>query len=496
MTEVNQDKLELVRRLQELEKQKEYLDKYRKIDKFKPYAFQKEFFDAGAKHDQRFLMAGNRVGKTFSMAAEVSYHLTGIYPDWWEGHRFDKPILLWAVGITGESTRTVMQKELFGTAECKDIEALGTGSIPRDCIVFDQIERDGNQIKSAKILHVSGEYSTIAFKSTAQGAHVLMGATLDFIWLDEEDPHNSDEIYSQCLTRTATTKGHIVMTATPENGRTPLIDRYLTDTTGTLYLKKAGWNDVDHLDDDTVKKLLAGVSKQEIPMRMYGEPLVSEGMVYGLDVDGGLYSLLCEPIDIPSHWKRVAGLDIGITHKTAVVWSAYDAESDTIYIYDTYAREGETPAYHAPAINARGGWIPVILPHDADNAERGSGSCVRKFYEDANVNVQRDTFYNNFELTDGKQNNFVQIGITDILQRMNTGRFKIFDTPNNKPLMDELNNYQYKNGKIHKVGDDIVDAMRYSAGSVRHRGLAPDFEEKQCLRRMRRQERRKNLAKW
>ena len=119
------------------------------------------------------------VGKSFSEAVEVSFHLTGKYPDWFEGHRFKHPILCWAVGITGDSTRKVLQKELFGTPMGKDLEAIGTGAIPRDLIDLETIEEDGNVIKIAKIKHhdVNGHFdgwSTLEFRSTQQGEHVLI----------------------------------------------------------------------------------------------------------------------------------------------------------------------------------------------------------------------------------------------------------------------------------------------------------------------------------
>ncbi|MGL5958439.1 MAG: hypothetical protein ACRCZZ_07615, partial [Phocaeicola sp.] len=110
------------------------LIKYNKLASFEPYKFQEDFYTAGSTHRFRFLCAANRVGKSFSEAAEVSYHLTGLYPDWWRGRRFNYPILLWCVGITGDSTKKVLQKELFGTPMAKDKEALGTGAIPRNTI--------------------------------------------------------------------------------------------------------------------------------------------------------------------------------------------------------------------------------------------------------------------------------------------------------------------------------------------------------------------------
>jgi hypothetical protein len=47
-----------------------------------------EFFNAGKDNRQRLLMAANRVGKTMAAGCELTYHLTGVYPAWWMGRRF------------------------------------------------------------------------------------------------------------------------------------------------------------------------------------------------------------------------------------------------------------------------------------------------------------------------------------------------------------------------------------------------------------------------
>jgi hypothetical protein len=60
------------------------------------YAKHMEFFRAGAGSKERLFMAANRVGKTIAGAYEATCHLTGLYPDWWEGKRFDKPTDGWA----------------------------------------------------------------------------------------------------------------------------------------------------------------------------------------------------------------------------------------------------------------------------------------------------------------------------------------------------------------------------------------------------------------
>lgn len=456
--------------LLELLSQREEWIKYNKLDSFKPYEFQKSFYEAGKDYRFRFLCAANRVGKSFSEAAEVSYHLTGLYPEWWTGRRFTYPILLWCVGITGDSTKKVLQKELFGTAMAKDKEALGVGAIPRDCIDFDALEKDGNRILMAKIRHHGPDgkpdgWSTIEFRSTQQGEHVLMGATVDYIWMDEEDPFRSMELYSQCVTRTATTRGMVTITATPENGLTELVNKFMTDDKGKMYFQNATWEDAPHLTDEDKADLLANIADYQIEMRSRGIPMMGEGLIYPVSET----DITVAPFEIPSHWRRVCAMDIGITHDTAAVWSAYDPTTDTIYIYDVYHAKAGIPSLHATAVNTRGNWIPVVLPHDADNTERGSGKTVRKYYEEAGINAARETFFNPTDWT-GTKNNFVEPGIMEIYTRMKTGRLKVFATCGR--FFEEMRRYHRKDGKIVKTFDDTMDAARYSVLSVKGRGIS------------------------
>src|SRR5262249_52446921 len=62
-----------------------------------------EFFAAGAKYKERLFMAANRVGKTVAGAFETTCHLTGRYPEWWEGRRFEKPTDGWACGANSQT---------------------------------------------------------------------------------------------------------------------------------------------------------------------------------------------------------------------------------------------------------------------------------------------------------------------------------------------------------------------------------------------------------
>ena len=104
-------------------KEKANREKYNKIKSMFPdtgelrrelYPKHLEFFTAGAYHRERLFMAGNRVGKTEGGGTECSYHLTGNYPDWWDGRKFDKPIRAMVAGDTSETTRDILQKKLLG----------------------------------------------------------------------------------------------------------------------------------------------------------------------------------------------------------------------------------------------------------------------------------------------------------------------------------------------------------------------------------------------
>ena len=60
-------------------------ERYNKLDYYDPYPYQQRFHDTGGEANQRLLMAANRIGKSYCGAAELAYHVTGLYPPWWNG---------------------------------------------------------------------------------------------------------------------------------------------------------------------------------------------------------------------------------------------------------------------------------------------------------------------------------------------------------------------------------------------------------------------------
>ena len=136
-----------------------------KLATFEPYPKQFEFYAAGRDNRERLLMAGNQVGKTYSGAFEAAIHLTGRYPDWWPGRRFDRPIEMWAGSDTGETTRDTVQRNLLGPPANRD--DWGTAAIPLDAI-HDKSMRQGvaDAVDTVLVKHVSGGLQPMLMSTT------------------------------------------------------------------------------------------------------------------------------------------------------------------------------------------------------------------------------------------------------------------------------------------------------------------------------------------
>ena len=428
-----------------------------RLEDYVPYKYQMKFHNSHAT--QKLLMAGNRVGKSLCGAMEMAIHLTGKYPDWWEGRKFERPVRAWAGGVSNETTRDVCQKELVGQPD--DPSAKGTGSVPINDI-GETVRKAGvpNAMNSLVVRHVTGGWSRLGFKAYEMGKEKWMGEQVDVIWLDEEPPPS---IYSQALTRTADRGGNVYLTFTPEQGMTAIIAQFINDIKKGQEMIQAGWDDAPHMTRSIRDQILQALPPHERKMREKGIPQLGSGLVFPIVEE----EILCDPIDIPNHWPRLCGIDFGWDHPTACAWIAWDRDADTVYIYDSYSMRQETIPIHASAINARGKWISVIWPQDGRQADKGSGKNLTEQYKKEGVNMCHDWFTNPPQqgMKDGTGGNSVEAGIMEMLTRMQTKRLKIFR--NQSKLLEELRMYHRKDGKIVPINDDLISAMRYCIMSLR-----------------------------
>ena len=210
---------------------------------YRPYKKQIEFHDAGATARERLLMAGNQLGKTLAGGNEVAMHATGRYPDWWKGRRFERPVVGWVCGITGEVVRDTVQRVLVGRPG-----QAGTGAIPKDAL-RDCVSARGTPdlLDTIKVEHVSGGQSIIGLKTYASGREKFQGETLDFVWFDEEPPI---DIYVEGLTRTNVGANPVWMTFTPLLGVSSVVKRFLHEKSDDRHKVVMTIDDVDHYSDD------------------------------------------------------------------------------------------------------------------------------------------------------------------------------------------------------------------------------------------------------
>ena len=462
--------------VEEILSQLNYLNTYQKLDDYHPYEYQKRFHFAKADGKLamiRGLMAGNQVGKTKCAAYEVAMHLTGRYPDWWEGRRFLKPITVLAGTNTNEQTRDLLQAELFGEPTEKD--SMGTGAVPKVCIK-DTNRKPGvpNALDSVIVKHATlGEYdgdSKIMFRAYEQGAKKHMGFRIHLGWMDEEPPA---DVYAQYHRGTIATHGALMLTMTPENGLTEVVDNLLNNPSKGMTLVQATWDDVDpaknkgrgHLTEDRQKVLLAQMSPHEREMRSKGLPQMGSGLIFPVKDE----DLMCEPFQIPEYWPRIIGIDFGWDHPFAAAWLAEDRETETVYVYKTF-RESNVRIPMAADVLKRGHGdrIPVTWPHDGMHHDKSSGKPLADLYREYGLNLLPNCFSNPPApgQKEGQGGQGVEVGLMAILTAMEEGRFKVFSTERN--WFEEKNIYHRKDRKIVKVRDDLMSATRYAYQSLRY----------------------------
>lgn len=206
----------------------------RKIDTYFPaegelardrYVKHLEFFRAGRLHRERLFMAGNRVGKTDTGLYEDVLHLTGEYPDWWEGRRFNVPIEAWLACETNALTRDVLQAKLMGPSG-----NYGIGFLPFDSIVHTTRKSGiADALDTVFIRHRSGGVSACGFKSYAEGRENFQGTAKHLVHFDEEP---TQSVYVEANLRTMIVPGTpdgglMIVTFTPLNGHTEVVDSFL-----------------------------------------------------------------------------------------------------------------------------------------------------------------------------------------------------------------------------------------------------------------------------
>ncbi len=426
--------------------------------------WQRRFYDAGSYASQRLVMAANGVGKSQTVCAELAAHVTGLYPDWWTGHRFKRGGWeCWIGSIDNNMQKIGPQRALMG----RDLDTLlGTGLIPKQHIVDIERRQAGvkDVVDTVIVRHVSGENVVMTWKTFEQGWRKWQsGDPKIILWDEEPDDSISDQkdILAETLTRLVRNNGIFMCGYTPLLGDTQLTEHFMHSEDPAVWWIGATWDDAPHMDADQRALIEAQYPEHQRLARTQGVPMLGEGRIFNSPES----SFVIDPIKIPDHWSHICGIDFGgeHSHPHGITWIAHDRDTDTKYVYADW-RENSRLRDHAYAINARGTWIPVAWPHDGMQHDRQSGQRLHDMYRrDYGVNMlNKSARYNPKE--GGSQAQWPVI--ETIADEIAAGKWKVFRTCSN--WIQEYRSYHMKDGKIVAKRDDVLKSSFYARMMLRY----------------------------
>lgn len=441
---------------------------------YTPNPKQASFHEAGKNAVERLFLAGNRTGKTYCGCIEDAIHLTGVYPDWWKGHRFNHPITAWVASENYEITRNVLQKMIVG-GYFSDTGFVNGLIVPNLILKKAMLSGVNGAIDYVQIQHSSGGVSTLYFKSYKQGREKFQGARCHLIHLDEEPPK---DIYTECAMRLTNVdglgQGRLILTMTPLKGYTEMmsyfleqrVQRPIKDNVKSIedlqlesyetirntpeivlngkYYIQASWDDNLHLSDETKRQLRATLKPHELDARERGIPSIGSGLVYQVQES----EFLIDPFDIPKYWGCVYGMDVGFFAPTAVVFLAYDRDQDIVYVFKEYSVSEKTAAQHAYSLKVMGcDWMVGICDPAVNQGSQRDGKRLVDDYARAGLSLRKGQYAK-------------ELAVDGVLERIRTGRFKVFNTC--RKFMDEWRKYSRDDkGKIIKGNDHLMNALEF-----------------------------------
>jgi phage terminase large subunit-like protein len=441
---------------------------YNQLRYFRPFEHQRRFFETHLS-DRRGILAANRIGKTVSTCFETACHLTGQYPDWWHGHRFDKPITAMVAGEGWSQVAMVLQNELLGTQDVKIRDAIGTGAIPKDCIILDTMRSDGANCMGVEIKHKSGGKSYLLFANYTQEVRQMQGFKLNLAVFDEQPP---DDFFSEIVTRTATTQGKILCSFTPLKGLNGLVSKFWNKEAGYDFIRVA-WDDVPEYDPWGEPFLLKSTREQlerdylphEREARIAGKPVMGQGAVFQIR-SWPTYKTGDYNFREMNNIHRIIALDLGLVNDRTVISLMYwNPLERTAWLHRQICVSGIEEANPANYINhlmrPEVFGTPIVLPPDGGTQGRYTMSSlsIRELFEQYELNVWERPIMNPPD-AQGRTTNHKAFGINMMRQMLEAGTFLVNE--NCVDFLREAQNYYVDPQGRFSDPDDTIDSARYA----------------------------------
>ncbi len=433
-------KLKQIEQLEEYKRSSNKLSRYNKGRKV--HTKQLEFHRC--KKRNRWIFGGNRSGKTECGAVEVIWLARGIHP-----YRENKKnVFGWVVSVSYEVQRDVAQSKILHYLNPEWIDDIimisGSKASPANGIIDTII-----------INNVFGGKSKIGFKSADQSREKFQGASLDFVWFDEEPPK---EIYDECKMRVLDKKGDIFGTMTPLKGLSFVYEEIYLNKKSNNQVKyfTMEWADNPFLDPKEVEEMTKSLSDSALASRRYGRFRTNTGLVYE-EFDESIH--IIEPFDVPKDWYDKISIDPGLNNPLSAHFYCVDYD-DNIYVIAEHYQSGKDIDYHARAIKEiakrldwhynHSGKLEALIDSAANQRTLAYSKSVSElFYEKGiavNTNVRKEKF----------------AGIARVKEYFIARPPRIFIFKNCVNMIRELKSYWWGKGDSPiKKDDHAMDELRY-----------------------------------
>lgn len=473
------------RHVQKLYSEREYRQRYQKLDYWTPHEKQRAFMND--THTYAAAVAGNRSGKSTVAAAYCACVLTDTYPPWFTGWR-PKPSketrIVWTVAPSGTTSRDVQQALLLGGLSEAEI---GSGFLPLSSLRSDIIlsRGVGGQADRVLINRSDGGLSAWTQKSWEQDRSAMQGQRCTLIWVDEDDVRG-EILFPEWQARIVG-GGRLIQTCTPLAGLTSM-RRFFKEQAPDRATYRWSLFDNTFISRADAEAAAASYPERERATRVEGFDMPGEGAVFNFSEDTYLHDLDPSTISPYAGWKFIAGVDWShgglstSSHPFAYCCCAV-SPSGVVFVVEAFKIKQQLPAVHAARIKEFPLWdAPVSFGGDGNQrANASTGLTFVQLYRDLGIPL----LHSHATLPDGS----VSIdGAIALMESMfASGKMKI--ARHLHDLRSEIQNLHYdKQNRYVAADDDIFSALRYAVMSLRFAKpyadiIARDHEPRSSRRR-------------
>jgi hypothetical protein len=401
---------------------------------------------------ERWILGGNRSGKTEMAVVDCIRFLTGEHPVWSE--QMPPPVKVrYCAPSYEDGIKAVILPKFSELVKRSDLKG---GSFTKAW---------SSQGKSLTFKNGS----IVRFMSFEQRVNKFGGADLHAVYSDE---HGSKAHYRENKARLADYHGFFVSSMTPEEGSIVWEKRHLKKRKdkGVALWKFSTFGN-PHLSPDGVREMQASIDDPRVArVKLYGDFSALAGLVYE-QWDEAVH--VVKPKEWPSEWYRVFGIDPHIKKETAMVWGVWTPMGQLIIYRCAKVKMAVDELKQFIRAQSIGEKISLWI---GDEAMGGDGKNI--FGQDS-VLRQLATPPNSIPIqgTNQSSDKSFQGGVYKVREMLTpdpvSGQPQLVVTSDCPGVIDEFDEYQFIpdskademtfRERVRKVDDDYMDVVRYLA---------------------------------